>query len=119
MNESNNGKVSRRIALGAVAGAVLTAGGAPAADVPGAAGTVERTYEGRSIRGRFEEALTKALDTLREDLGDPNNFPDAGALANWRLVDISGVTGGIADRHEIRVRIAATCSTNWPRTRKA
>ena len=118
MAETSDGKVSRRTALAAVGGVAIAASGAAAADVPVVAGTIERIYEGRSVRGRFEEALCKALDALRADLGGPD-IVDGGAKANWRLLDVSGVSGGVVDRHEVRVKIVATCDTRWPRTKAA
>jgi hypothetical protein len=118
MGEPSVEKLSRRAAIGAVAAAALIPPSAAAADPPSIAGTVERTYEGRSVRGRFEEALTKALDALRADLGGPD-IVDGGAKASWRLLDVCGVTGGVVDRHEVRVKIVATCDTRWPRTKHA
>jgi hypothetical protein len=115
---SETSDLTRRALLGVAVGGVVANSVSVASDGPLAKqpqpGTVERVYEGRSVRGQYDEALRKALQELRDHLGGPD-MPEDFALATWRVIDVSGVSGGLADRHEMRVRIAATCNRDWPR----
>ena len=103
--------VSRRGLLAVVGAATVAAAAAPAAAEEPAKGKT-RTYEGESRAGKLDEALTQALGKLSGDLGAGGV---ADGLADWKLAEVTGQLGGFAGFHNLKVKVTATRSPDWPK----
>jgi hypothetical protein len=71
--------------------------------------SIERTYEGQSMKNNLQEALQAALDQLVADL------PEGGVQnprASWRVTECTGEYGGIVPSH-VKVKIKAKRSPKW------
>jgi hypothetical protein len=70
----------------------------------------ERTYEGESAAGNIQEALDAALAKVSGDLAE-GNVSDA--MANWKIIEVTGQLGGIAALRTAKVTISATRTPPW------
>jgi len=59
----------------------------------------EGSFEGKSDKNDFEEALTEAIAAAKAGLTSERVV--------WRLEEVSGVDGGFIDVHELTVKIHA------------
>ena len=73
---------------------------------------VERTFEGESKEGKFQDALDRAVAELGKALGD-GGVSDAQAA--WKIAAVTGVSGGITGARSVKVTITATRTPDWPK----
>jgi hypothetical protein len=72
--------------------------------------STKRMYEGESINGSFQEALSDALQRLAEEIAESGVCD---AYASWDISHISGEYGGIAGLRKVKVKISAARSPAW------
>lgn len=65
-----------------------------------------KTFDGKSARGDFQEALLDAIHKAETSTGIPDD------LVTWKLRKVSGENGGIAGLNNITVRIEANFSSD-------
>ena len=64
-----------------------------------------KTFDGKSAKGNFQEALSDAVHQAVASTSVPDN------LVTWRLRKVTGQNGGIAGLNNITVTIEASFSS--------